>query len=230
MDIDISLLEVLFTGDINVAGDYNVVVNYQGFEATYDVSYVDLGVDPSYVSSSTNITFGSNGNYTTSKLITEGANIRDNGGDNTQIKGNITLKVVAFSTVTVHGYPNYTDYSVLLNGDSLEEHITSTEFSYTATEDCELTFVCGSNNYFYSIDVVVPVVFNKSTTLDLTSCEDKIEGTTGSWNGLDIDATSGKWANNGSGWIQVNNGTVISFYTNPNAQVSVALLYVVTDT
>ena len=229
MDIDISLLEVLFTGDINVAGDYNVVVNYQGFEATYDVSYVDLGVDPSYVSSSTNITFGSNGNYTTSKLITEGANIRDNGGDNTQIKGNITLKVVAFSTVTVHGYPNYTDYSVLLNGDSLEENVTSTEFSYTATEDCELTFVCGSNNYFYSIDVVVPVVFNKSTTLDLTACEDKIEGTTGSWNGLDIDATSGKWANNGSGWIQVNNGTVISFYTKPNAQVSVTTYNNATD-
>ena len=229
LDVDISLLEVSFNGDINVAGDYNVVVSYQGIEATYDVTYVELGVDPSYVSSSTLISFGSNGNYGNSKLNVEGGKVRDNGGDNSQISGNISVKVVANSTITVNSYSNYTNYSVMLNGDIIEENITGTEYSYTVSEDSEITFVCGSNNYFYNIDIFVPVVFEESINLDLTACEDKFEGSTGSWNGLNIDATTGKFANNGSGWIQVNSGTVISFYTAKNAQISLTTYNDATD-
>ncbi len=229
LNVDISLLDVQFNGDINVAGDYNVVVTYEGVEATYDVTYVDLGVDPSYVSSSSLISFGSNGNYKTSKLNIDGGNVRDNGGDNSQISGNISVKVVANSTVTVNSYPNYTNYSVMLNGDMIEENITGTEYSYTVSEDSELTFVCGSNNYFYNIDIFVPVVFDESVNIDLTECVDKYEGSIGSFNGINIDATNGKFANNGSGWIQVNSGTKISFYTAKNAEITLTTYKDATD-
>ena len=80
-----------------------------------------------------------------------------------------------------------------------------------------------------TIDIYVPVVFDKTTTLDLTSCQDKIEGAVGSWNGLAIEATSGKWANNGSGWIQVNSGTVIRLNVNEGAQISLTTYNDATD-
>ena len=41
------------------------------------------------------------------------------------------------------------------------------------------------------------------------------------WNGLTIDATSGKWANNNGGWIQFNNGTKVSLTVAEGASVTV---------
>jgi hypothetical protein len=80
-----------------------------------------------------------------------------------------------------------------------------------------------------AIDINIPVVFDKTTTLDLTSCQDKVERSVGSWNGLSIDATSRKWANNGSGWIQVNNGTVIRLNVNEGAQITLTTYNDATD-
>ena len=123
--------------------------------------------------------------------------------------------VISFYTnpnaqVSVTTYNNATDYEVT-NVDGL------------------VTIAVTGNIYMSTIDIYVPVVFDKTTTLDLTSCQDKIEGAVGSWNGLAIDATSGKWANNGSGWIQVNSGTVIRLNVNEGAQISLTTYNDATD-
>lgn len=50
---------------------------------------------------------------------------------------------------------------------------------------------------------------------------EKIEGTTGTWEGMHIDATNGKWAPNNSSWAQVNKGTIITFEIPLGAEVEV---------
>ena len=102
------------------------------------------------VKESFSVTFGSEGNYKDSGIDFSGIEIRDNGGNNSQIKnGSFSFKVYAGATVTVNGYPNYTSYS--FNGS---EEITDTTYVFTATEDGDITITpVNGNNYFYSIDV-----------------------------------------------------------------------------
>ena len=64
--------------------------------------------------------------------------------------------------------------------------------------------------YINEIEVEYYFDFTVNTTANVATCEKKFEGTKGTWKGIEIDATNGKWANNGSGWIQVNAGTVIT--------------------
>ena len=102
------------------------------------------------------ITFGSEGNYKEFKgLDISGANFRDNGGNNSQFSsGSISILVKDGATVTIHGYPGYTSYSV--NGGS---EITEEYYTYVATADTTLVIsAVNGNNYFYSITVSVPVV------------------------------------------------------------------------
>ena len=102
------------------------------------------------------ITFGSEGNYKEFKgLEASTANFRDNGGNNTQFSaGSISFLVKEGATVTIHGYPGYTSYSV--NGGS---EITEEYYTYVATADTTLVIsAVNGNNYFYSITVSVPVV------------------------------------------------------------------------
>ena len=65
------------------------------------------------------------------------------------------------------------------------------------------------------------VVFSENTTINLSSTGVHFEGNTGVYEGLEIDATSGKFADNGSGWVQVNTGAVIKLNVLDGAEVSV---------
>ena len=133
------------------AGEYDVVFTYGGKTVTVKVTFEGADADPR---KDLNITFGSNGNYN-EYLDMSDASIRDNGGDNTQVSsGSFSIVVYQGATVSIHGYPSYTSYSIN-GGDS----ITDEYYTYVVTEDGTLVIeATNSNNYFYSIDITYPVV------------------------------------------------------------------------
>ena len=100
----------------------------------------------------TTITFGSGGNYKDSIVDFSGIEIRDNGGNNSQVKnGSFELILKAGSKVVIHGYKGYTSYS--LNGGA---EITDEWYTYIALEDTVLTVTpVNGNNYFYSIEITL---------------------------------------------------------------------------
>ncbi len=208
--------------EVTEAGEYQATVVYGEYSVTYTVEFVGDGVDPTYISKTSEITFGTSGNWETSKLIVEsGAKVRNNGGDNSQISGNISIKVLAFAEITVSSYSGYTSYSVNVNGSDISGTQTGTTYSFKVTEDSLVEFVCGSNNYFYSITVTYPYVFKENTTVDLSATNGlKVEGSVGEYEGLTIDATNGKFSDNGGGWVQVNTGTVVTLNVLENAVIS----------
>ncbi len=169
------------------------------------------------ISESLTVNFGSAGNYKDCGIDFSGIQIGDNGGNNSQIKnGSFSFVVKAGAVVTINGYPSYTSYS--FNGSEL---ITENTYIYTAEEDCMITISHSEgNNYFYSISIVYPVVFDENTTIDLSATGANIQGSKADYEGLSIDATNGKFADNGSGWTQVNTGTVIKLNVLEGASVS----------
>ena len=119
------------------------------------ITYITV-VSKTFIDESATINFGSEGNYKEIKgLNISGIEIRDNGGNNSQIKnGSLTFSVKAGATVTVNGYPSYTSYT-FGDGNTTTAEITETEYVYTATEDVEITITpVSGNNYFYSIVIL----------------------------------------------------------------------------
>ena len=194
-------------------------------EPAYNKSYITyIEVDlPVYIEEDTTITFGSEGNYKDSVVDFSGITIGDNGGNNSQVKnGSFSFAVRKGAKVTVHGYSGYTSYN-LGDGELTYDGITDEYFTYEAWSDCVITIShSGGNNYFYSVEIEYPVVFEETTTVDLSATGANIQGTTGKYAGMYVDATNGKFADNGSGWVQVNAGTVITLNVIEGAEVSVA--------
>ena len=194
-------------------------------EPAWNKSYITyIQVDlPVYIEENTEITFGSEGNYKDSAVDFSGITIGDNGGNNSQIKnGSFSFAVRKGAEVTVHGYSGYTSYN-LSDGDLVYEGLTDEYFTYEAWSDCVITIShTTGNNYFYSVSVVYPVVFEENTTIDLSATGAAIQGTTGNYEGLEIDATNGKFADNNGGWTQVNAGTIIKLNVIDGAEVSVS--------
>ncbi len=187
------------------------------------ITYIQIEV-PEIIEESTEITFGSEGNYKDSAVDFSGITIADNGGNNSQIKnGSFSFAVREGAIVTVHGYNGYTSYN-LGDGELVYENITDEYYIYEALNDCVITIShTTGNNYFYSVSVVYPVVFEENTTIDLSATNGvSIQGGTGNYEGLEIDATNGKFADNGSGWVQVKAGTIIKLNVLDGAEVSVA--------
>ena len=186
------------------------------------ITYIDVDM-PVIIEENTEITFGGEGNYKDSVVDFSGITIEDNGGNNSQIKnGSFSFAVREGAIVTVHGYSGYTSYN-LGDGDIVYEGLTDEYFTYEAWNDCVITIShTTGNNYFYSISIVYPVVFEENTTIDLSATNGfKVEGSTANYEGLEIDATNGKFADNGSGWVQINAGTVIKLNVLDGAEVSV---------
>ena len=186
------------------------------------ITYIDLNL-PKFIEEDLTINFGSAGNYKDSVIDFSGITIGDNGGNNSQIKnGSFSFAVKAGAKVTVHGYSGYTSYN-FSDGDIMLEGITDEYYTYEAASDCVITIShTTGNNYFYSIGVEYPVVFAESTTIDLSATGANIQGTTGKYEGLSIDATNGKFADNNGGWVQVNTGTIVTLNVLAGAEVSVS--------
>ena len=121
----------------------------------YNKSYITYMtvVSKAMIDDNTTIQFGSEGNYKSVEgLDISSIEIRDNGGNNSQIKnGAMTFSVKAGATVTVNGYPNYTSYT-FGDGNTTSTEITDATYTYTAAEDVDITITpVSGNNYFYSI-------------------------------------------------------------------------------
>ena len=191
------------------------------------ITYIKVEI-PTVIEENTEITFGSAGNYKDSVIDFSGITIVDNenSNNNSQIKnGSFSFAVKKGAEVTVHGYAGYTSYN-LGDGEIVYENMTNKDFTYEAWSDCVITIShTTGNNYFYSIDIYYPVVFDEDTTIDLSKTGASIQGTTGTYNGLEIDATNGKFDDNEGGWTQVNKGTVITLNVADGAQVSVSAYY-----
>ena len=185
------------------------------------IRFIDVAFT-SFIEEDLSISFGSAGNYKDSGIDFSGIQIGDNGGNNSQVKnGSFALALREGAKVTIHGYAGYTSYT-LNDGDTVSAEITAEFHTYEALSDCILVIApVSGNNYFYSIDIVYPVVYDKATTIDLSATGAKIEGATGTYEGLNIDATAGKFSDNNGGWVQVNAGTIITFNVAEGAQVAV---------
>ncbi len=185
------------------------------------ITYIEVSV-PKFIEENTEITFGNEGNYKDSVVDFSGITIGDNGADNSQVKnGSFSFAVREGAKVTVHGYKDYTSYN-LSDGDITYEKMTNEIFTYTAWSDCVITIShTEGNNYFYSVSIVYPVVYEESTTIDLSATGASIQGSVGMYEGLEVDATNGKFADNNGGWTQVNAGTVIRLNVLDGAEVSV---------
>lgn len=187
------------------------------------ITYIQVDV-PDFIEENTEITFGSAGNYKDSAIDFTGITIGDNGGSNSQIKnGSFSFAVRKGAIVTVHGYSGYTSYN-FSDGDISYDGINDEYFPYEVWDDCVITISHtegNGNNYFYSVSIVYPVVFDENTTIDLSASGANIEGSKGDYNGLTVDATSGKFKDNNGGWTQVNAGTVIKLNVADGATVSV---------
>ena len=185
------------------------------------ITYIDISVMDA-IEETLQVSFGSAGNYNDCGIDFSGASIRDNGGNNSQISsGSFSFAVKEGAIITINGYPGYTSYTIS-DGFFTSEEITSDNYVYTASENTIITITpVNGNNYFYSFSIVYPVVFDETITIDLSATGASIQGTKADYNGLTVDATSGKFADNNGGWTQVNAGTIITLNVVDGAEVSV---------
>lgn len=135
--------------------EYDVIITITPVSGNNYFYSIDIKLPVVVVKENVSIKFGSEGNYTSvPTLDMSGMATRDNGGNNSQLSsGSMKLTVLAGATVSIHGYPGYTSYT-LNDGTTTTEEITATEYTYTATADVELIITAvSSNNYLYGIDV-----------------------------------------------------------------------------
>ena len=155
-----------------------------------------------------------------------------NGGAQLADDSLITFTVPAYTSVVIQGFDtNYGQLDVIVDGQLIEMNDKAQYvFKPSAASLVEIkAHNAGteeapdwSKSYITYIEVTPPVVFIENTTIDLSATNGlKIEGGKGEYNGLEVDATNGKFADNSSGWVQVNAGTVVKFFVADGAKVSV---------
>ena len=210
---DFSVRPVEYTVDTSavnnaVAGEYAVVFTVGGETITVTVTFVsDFAI-----SESTTIDLSATGVKIEGKVDTyKGLTIdatngkfADNNGGWTQVNTGtvITFNVVGEATVSVTAYSSENNFDILV-------------------VDGVCTITATGNDYLKAIIVKIKVVYGEDTTIDLSATGANIQKTTGVYQGLEIDATNGKFADNNGGWTQVNTGTVIKLNVLEGATVSV---------
>ena len=208
-DTNYGILEVL-AGDTRVEIDANAQYVFSTTEATYvTIKAANVGTEEepaynkSYITSidvdygvvfseNTTVNFGSEGNYVDCGIDFSGANMRDNGGNNSQMSsGSFSFVIKKGATLLINGYPGYTSYT-LSDGTTVTEEITADTYTYVAEADVLVTITAvNSNNYFYSFSVTYPAggetpeepvtnVYVLDFTLDLPAMAqgDKADGDT----------------------------------------------------
>ncbi len=191
-----------------VAGEYTVVFTAGGETINVTVKYVSDFV----ISESTTIDLsatgasiqGTVGNYKGLTINATNGKFADNGSGWTQVNNGtvITFNVAGEAEVSVTAYSSADNFTITV-------------------VDGVCTITATANDYLKAIAVKIIRVFDESTTIDLSATGASIQGKTGEYGGLSIDATNGKFADNGSGWVQVNTGTIISLNVVEGAEVSV---------
>ena len=146
---------------------------------------------------------GKVGEYQGLKIDATNGKFADNNNGWVQVNAGtvITFNVPKGAEVSVVAYNNATNFAIL-------------------NSDGSVTITCTGDDYLSSIIVSIPVIFDSNTIIDLSATGASIEGKVGEYQGLKIDATNGKFADNNSGWVQVNAGTVITFNVVDGASIS----------
>ena len=193
---------------------------------------------PKEILEDTKVSFGTAGNYKESGIDFSNINIRDNGGDNTQInKGSFSFIVDKGAIVKIKGFGGFTSYTIS-DGTTTSPEITDVDYSYTAEKRTLITITpVSDNNYFYYFTVEYPVeetygivntiwYFDNNEANKETNAyayRESVQGASLEWKGLTIDATGEqcKLAYNASGYAQFNKNTKISFEVAANATVKV---------
>ena len=178
------------------------------------ITYLDVNI-PKAFNENTAINFGSEGNYKDSGIDFAGANIRDNGGNNSQFSaGSISFVVREGATVIINGYSGYTSYTISDGDYWTSEEITDTKYEYSAWGDVVLTITpVNSNNYFYSIIITYPVEV-KAEDFTVTF------GSEGNYKDSAIDFSGIQIGDNGGNNSQVKNGS-FSFEVLAGATVTI---------
>ena len=155
--------------------------------------------------SATGVKFeGNTGVYEGLEIDARNGKFADNNGGWVQVNAGtvITLYVLDDAQVSVTAYYSASNFTITV-------------------VDGVCTITATANDYLSAITVKYKVVYNEATTIDLSATGVHFEGNTGVYEGLEIDATNGKFADNGKSWVQVNAGTVITLYVFDGAKVSV---------
>ena len=191
------------------AGEYTVVFTAGEYTVSVTVTFVaDLLVDETttFDLSATGLHIeGATGTFKALTIDATNGKFSDNGGGWAQVNVGtiITFEVVEGADVSVVAYSDAGNFDIVY-----------------ANGICTIT--CTGNDYLKSITVVVAYVFSENTTIDLSATGVHFEGSKGEYAGLTVDATGGKFKDNGGGWVQVNTGTIITFNVAEGAQVSVS--------
>ena len=129
----------------------------------------------------------------------------DNNGGWVQVNTGtiVTLNVLAGAEVSVSAYSSADNFDIVIAGGV-----------------CTIT--CTANDYLKAISINYPIVYSENTTIDLSATGANIQGGTGVYEGLSIDAANGKFADNNGGWVQVNTGTIITLNVAEGATVTVS--------
>lgn len=160
--------------------------------------------------------------------------------------GEISFEADALAGVHVHNYGDWV-INVSESGGTATKSCTEdcpdgdivvnlpelTSDKYVITNNTATLEAAGTGTYTYTDETHGEISFTAATpqvewltvsapeTIKLTDCQTKFEGVKGVWNGIEIDATTGKFANNNSGWIQFNTGTVIRFKIDGDFDVNI---------
>ena len=165
------------------------------------ITFIDVAV-MDVVGDSIDVSFGSAGNYKDCGIDFSGANIRDNGGNNSQISsGSFSFAVKAGATIVINGYPGYTSYT-FSDGLFTSEEITADKYEYVAEQNSVITITpVNGNNYFYSFSISYPVeVVKESYTITF--------GSEGNYKSAPatVDLSNIQIGDNGGNNSQVKNG------------------------
>ena len=191
------------------AGEYTVVFTVGEYTVSVTVTFVaDLLVDETttFDLSATGLHIeGGTGTFKSLTIDATNGKFSDNGGGWAQVNVGtiITFEVVEGADVSVVAYSDAGNFDIVY-----------------ANGVCTIT--CTGNDYLKSITVVVAYAFSENTTIDLSATGVHFEGSKGEYEGLTVDATGGKFKDNGGGWVQVNTGTIITLNVAEGAQVSVS--------
>ncbi len=174
----------------------SVTVTYIGDTTIRESTTIDLSATGAKIE-------GTTGNYKVLTVDATSGKFADNNGGWVQVNAGtiISFEYEGNAEVSVTAYNSAANFTI-------------------ETKDGVCTITCTANDYLKAIAVKIAVVYNESTTIDLSATGAKIEGSTGVYGGLEIDATSGKFADNGGGWVQVNAGTIIKLNVADGATVS----------
>ena len=192
------------------AGEYTVVFTVGDKSINVTVTFVADFV----ISESTTIDLsatgakieGAIGDYKGLTIDATNGKFADNNGGWTQVNSGtvISFKVAGDAEVSVTAYSSADNFTI-------------------AVADGICTITATANDYLKAIAVKIIHIFKESTTIDLSATGGlKIEKAVGEYAGLSIDATNGKFADNGGGWVQVNAGTIITLNVAEGAAVTVS--------